>query len=277
LFRQHQLAVGHLGKALLDCRLQLVKIFGAQHHQVHLVGAVILLVKVEQIVSHRPVLAVIQGGQVANRKLRKRMLGVGQFTQHIPLAARIILQFQTVFRLHRVAFAVDILRVKQRGDKKARKAVEGRHQVRGVDIEEIVGFLEAGVGIVHAAMFADKGLVLAGLGVLVSAQEQHVLEEVGQAFALRRIVKAADIDAEGGGGLVGIGIGNQQGAKTVAEHHIAILAIIVGAFVDRFIALFVFRARHKPVGGCALLCAERGFGSGPCAVVIRRAGNKREQ
>src|SRR5690606_12879568 len=102
-------------------------------------------------------------------------------------------------------------------DKKPGKAVQGRQQVIGVHIKEIVGLLQAGVGIEAAAVLRQKRLVLAGLGILVGAQKQHVLEKVSQAIPLGGVLETAHMDTQGGRRLVRLRVGYQQYLEAIGQ------------------------------------------------------------
>ena len=70
--------------------------------------------------------------------------------------------------------------------------IQCRFQKFGLNIEEVVRVLERGEGVVLATVALDELLVFARIGVFLGPKEQHVLEEVGEAFALRRIISATN-------------------------------------------------------------------------------------
>ncbi|MCV5480381.1 hypothetical protein OFN48_34060, partial [Escherichia coli] len=84
-----------------------------------------------------------------------------------------------------------------------------------VDLEEEVGELGTGPGVVAAAMTAHKLLVLTRLGVGAGAEKQHVLEKMGHSLPIGGVVKMTGIDRQRGGGFVGVGITNQQDPEPV--------------------------------------------------------------
>ena len=83
-----------------------------------------------------------------------------------------------------------------------------------------------------ARVRAQKGAVRILVGVLLGAQEEHVLEEVREALHFLGVRVRADLDVHGRGGLVGLGVGDQQHAKRVGHLHIAIRAVVLLGRLD---------------------------------------------
>ena len=55
------------------------------------------------------------------------------------------------------------------------------------NVKVVVGVLAAGEGVGAAGVLAQKLAVLVLFGILLGAQEEHVLAEVGQARDLQRV------------------------------------------------------------------------------------------
>ena len=115
---------------------------------------------------------------------------------------------------------------------KLRETIQSLRQVFRVDVEEIIGVLETGVGVVGSAVFGDKALVLRGIGVFISTEKQHVLEEVSKAWKVLRIVRAADVNVHGSGRLVSLWVRNQHDLQVVVENNGAIVTLIIWTLSD---------------------------------------------
>ena len=83
-------------------------------------------------------------------------------------------------------------------------------------------------------MIADEFLIGIGIRVFLRAEEQHVFEEVGQSGAIVGILKGTDVDIETGGGLVGLGVGDQDDSQAVGKRQGGIVAGIIRALDDLF-------------------------------------------
>ena len=185
-------AVGHLAEQGSRQRFQLIQRLRAQHDQAHDIGGVMGIVKLDQLVAHRRVGAIRQGLQGADGKLVVGVRGIHHLLQHVQPAALVALQAHLVFGLDRVLLAVDVLRFESRRDEELGETIQRHRQVGCVDIKEIIGVLKAGIRVVGTAVLGDEPLVLRRIGILVCAQEQHVLQEVREAAATGRVVAAAD-------------------------------------------------------------------------------------
>ena len=92
-----------------------------------------------------------------------------------------------MFTVHCIQLAIGGALSEERRDEELREVVECAREMRGRHVEVEVGELLRRVGVVRAAVFVDEPAVRVLLGVLVGAEEQHVLEEVRQTRQLVRI------------------------------------------------------------------------------------------
>ena len=90
-----------------------------------------------------------------------------------------------------------------------------------------VCMITAGEGIEAASMLTEELTVLVLVRELVSSQEQHVLTEVGQAGQVDRVAHVADVDVQGGRGLVRGPVRDQQHLDTVVELQAAVQSLVL--------------------------------------------------
>lgn len=81
-----------------------------------------------------------------------------------------------------------------------------------------------------AAVALDELLILPRFGVLFGAQEQHVFQKVGQTFPVLGVIAAADAYVQGGGRLIGGGVGHQDGPQAIVQFQITVFVGVVRAF-----------------------------------------------
>ena len=238
--RSHQASVGHRGEALGDQPLQFVEGLRGDDRQMHDIGTVVRCVEVDDPLAQTRLVAwtVGQSRAAADRKAGEGVLGIQQAVEHVIDPPALVTDARHIFGVHHVALALQAVGVEQRRDKELAEAIQGAFESVGLDGEEVVGVLWRGKGVVAAAMAGQIALVGVRLGVGLGAQKQHVLEEVGEPRQVCRILSAADRDIEGGRGLVGIGVADQQGGEAILQPQHAIFALIVradsgcGAFLD---------------------------------------------
>ena len=143
-------------------------------------------------------------------------------------APHIVLQLEAILGVDRVALLVDPLRREGGADEELGEAVEPGLEEAVVDVEEEVGELGAGPGVVAAAVAAHELLVLAGFGISSGTEEQHMLKEMGHPLAVDGIIEMAGVDGQRGGGFVGIRIADQQDPEPVCQLQIVIPPMVIG-------------------------------------------------
>ena len=148
--------------------------------------------------------------QAADGEFGVGVLRVDQLAIGVYPASAVLHDFGAVLRIDGMPFAVHIHGVEERRHKELRKSVERRFQVVGIDIEKVIGVLECGIRVVAPAVCTDKALVLTGLGELLRAKKQHVLQKVRQTLTFDRVAAAADVHVQGGRGFVGARVGDDQ-------------------------------------------------------------------
>ena len=78
------------------------------------------------------------------------MVRIDRLLVHLVAAAHVVLQLEAVLGVHRVALLVDPLRCKGGADEELGEPVEPRLEEAVVDVEEEVGELGTGPGVVAA-------------------------------------------------------------------------------------------------------------------------------
>ena len=96
----------------------------------------------------------------------------------------------------------------------------------GFDVEEEIGVIHRGVGVVRTAVCIDEILVFGRIGIFRSAQEQHVLQKVRQTLTVGGVVSAAGLHAEAGSGLVRSGVGDQHDTQVIGQFEVTILTLV---------------------------------------------------
>ena len=140
-------AVGHRRKHGGDQLLQFIERPGAQHYESHGIGRIMFIIEGQQIVTYASPRSIRQRLQATDRELAERMLRVHALLQHVQPPATVTFQAHLEFGLNRVLLPVYILGIEARRDEELGEAIQGLRQMIGTDIKEIVGVLEAGVGV----------------------------------------------------------------------------------------------------------------------------------
>ncbi|MEZ4238095.1 MAG: hypothetical protein R3F59_18500 [Myxococcota bacterium] len=172
----------HARQPVGDHRLQRVEGLAADHRDRHPVCAVRALVQPPQVVVDLVVAPIRERLEVPHRELALRVVGVRRGLAHLPRPPPVVLLLERVLAVDGVALALDVLRVELRRDEELGEAVERAGEGALLDLEEVGGGLAAGAGVGHPAVILDEPPVLLHVGVLVGAHEEHVLEEVGEAW-----------------------------------------------------------------------------------------------
>ena len=211
---------------------QRVQGLAAEDRELHQVRGVAALVEADQLVADPGAGAVRERLRVPDRKARERVAGVEGLLPRGRVPALVAAAPGDVFGVHDPALALDVLGVEPGRYEEPGEAVERAVEMGGVDLEEIGGVVERGRGVAGAAVLVDEAVVSAGVRVLVGAQEQHVLEEVGEARAIGRIVGGSHVDVERRRGLVGVRIGDEERFEPVAEGDRPVVAGVGRAALD---------------------------------------------
>ncbi len=185
-------------------------------------------VKPDKVGAQIPAGQIGQGIQVAHREFGEGVSRVDRLLVHLVAAAHVVLQLEAVFGVDRVALLVHPLGIEGGANEELGEAIQPGLEEAVVNFEEEVGELGAGPGVVAAAMTAHKLLVFTRFGIGAGAKEQHMLKEVSHPLPVRRIVEVAGVDGQGGGGLVGVGIADQQDPEPVRQLQIVVLPMVVG-------------------------------------------------
>ena len=157
------------------------------------------------------------------------MLGVHHFLQHVQAPATVALEAHLILGLHRIFLPAYILRIKFRGNKKLREAIQGLRQKLLIDIKEIIGVLKAGIGITPPPVLCGVLLVLCRIGVFLRAQKQHMLQKMSQTTPPGRVIPTTNHDIQRASRLPRIGIGNQQHLQFIFQHKEPVLVFVIGA------------------------------------------------
>ena len=217
--------VGNAFEQRRNPSLHVVEAFVAERHQGHLVCGVVRLEEclecIQGAIAQRIQAADVESGEGMVRVQRHLAGGEG--------APAIVLELELELRMHRVPLPLHVGRVEQRSDEELRKAVHALLEVGGVDVEKVVGVVAGGVGVGTAAMGGDEGLVAIHLRVLFGADEQHVLQKVGEARTLLGFVERAPEDRQRGRCLVGVWVRRQQRFEAVGQLDVAVVPLIIGA------------------------------------------------
>ncbi len=231
--RALQAAIGDIGEALGHHCFQLVQRLRTHQRQVHDVGVVVALVELDHPLAQGRLAGgrVGQGLTAAHREARGGVGGIEHLIEHVVLTAAIVADARHVFGVHDVALALQLIGVEQRREEELAEAIQSAGQRGGFDLEEVVGVLRCGEGVVAAAVTAQIALVGIGFGEGLGAEEQHVLEEVRQPGQIVRILGAAHADVHRGGGAVGRDVADQQCSQAVLERQHPVVAIVMGADV----------------------------------------------
>ena len=154
---------------------------------------------------------------VAGGELALAARGVVELARHADEPAEVVLHVAHRLVVHRVHLARGEVGIEFRRDEELREAVERAGERLVAHLEMVVGVVRGRVGVVAPAVRADEIAVLGDLRVFLGAEEEHVLEEVGEALALARIVDLAGHHGERGRRLVELRIGDQQHAHAIVE------------------------------------------------------------
>jgi len=126
-----------------------------------------------------------------------------------------------------VHFAVGEFGREERGDKELGHAVERAFEGLVANFEMVVGMIAGGVGVVVAAVGLEVIPVVGFVRIFFGAEEEHVLEEVGESAAFDRVAEGADANGDGGGGFVEFGVGEQDDFEPVIEREALIDGLVI--------------------------------------------------
>ena len=183
----------------------------------HAVGRVVLLIKGADVGGRGAGERVL----VARGKFTLVAAGGVEFTGHADLAPKIVLHVAHGLVVDGVDFAPGELGAELRRDEELGETIERAGERLVADVELVVRMVAGGVGVVHPAVLAEVGIKVGDVGILLRAEEQHVLEEVGESLTIRRVVDLADVHDEGRAGFVEFLVGDEQDAQAVIEDEAA--------------------------------------------------------
>jgi hypothetical protein len=215
---------GDRGEALAHHALQLVEAHVAEHGQGH-VGRLVVVVEEG---AQDLLLGVGQRLRVARGEAAGGVAGlhVGALELHQPPG--VVHGVLLVLGVHRLHFPLGVLEVERGRDEELREPVQGLGQGVVIDLEVVVGVILRGVGVRAAAAGLEEVAVAVQLGVLLVGQEQHVLEEVGQAGRALGVAVGADPHGHGGRRRVDAGVGGEHDPEAVLEGQLAVGPLVLG-------------------------------------------------
>ena len=222
----------HRREAGPDEAFQHVERLAAEHHELHQVGGVGPLVERDQLVPDRDAVAIGEGRGRPHVEPREGMPRVERLFPRREAPHLVAPASRHVLGLNDAALARDVLAVESGADEELGEAVERALEVRRVHFEEVARVRERRARVAEAAVLGDEAVVLARVGILPGAEEQHVLEEVRHSGTPVRIVGASHVHVEGGRRLVGARVGDDEGLEPVLESDRAIAPRVGGAPLD---------------------------------------------
>ena len=169
-----------------------------------------------------------EGVLVARGKFTLVAAGGVEFAGHAALAPKIVLHMPHGFVVDGVDLATGKFGAELRRDEELGEPVERAGEGLVADVELVVRVVAGGVGVVHPAVLAEVGVKVGDVGIFLRAEEQHVLEEVGQALAVGGVVDLADVHDEGRAGFVEFLVGDEEDAQAVIEDEAAELRGVGG-------------------------------------------------
>ena len=119
-----------------------------------------------------------QGLEIANLESVGRVVAQQLTCQPVD-DAEVLLAAHRPLGIHRILFLVDVGGVQQRVGEKTREAIQCLRKRVVLNHHHVIGDIEAGVGIGHAAVLGGEGHKAIGFGELGGPHKQHVLEIVG--------------------------------------------------------------------------------------------------
>jgi len=159
------------------------------------------------------------------------VFGVVESAADLELAPGVVLKVFLVLGVDGVHFTVGEFFGEEGGNKKLGKAVECSIKGIVVDLEVVVGVVGGGVGVGVTAVGLEVLAIFTGFGVFFRAEEEHVLQKMGQSGAAVGITHGADIDTHGGGGDVEFGVGEEEDFEFIIQHEAAVLGFVERMFV----------------------------------------------
>ena len=144
----------------------------------------------------------------------------------IKLAPRIVLQGHIVLRVNSLHFTRRLCLTQQRAEEELREAVESLTEGVVRHLEVIIRVRQVRVGIVVAAVVGNEFGVFVLTWVLLSAHEEHMLEEMSRAEEGLRVEGGADVNIECCARFVGLVILDEHCSEAVIELDNLVLACV---------------------------------------------------
>ena len=222
----------HRLEASPDEAFQRVERLAAEHHQLHEVGRIGPLVERDELVAHLAAVAVGEGRRRPHVEPSEGMARVEGLFPRREAPELVAPAPRHELGLNDPALARDVRAVESGADEERGEAVEGALEVRRVDFEEVARVRERGPRVAEAPVLGDESVVLARVGILPGAEEEHVLEEVRHPGPPVRIVGASHVHVEHRRRLVGARVGDDEGLESVRERDRAVVPGVAGAALD---------------------------------------------
>mmetsp|Transcript_95600 Transcript_95600/g.267089 ORF Transcript_95600/g.267089 Transcript_95600/m.267089 type:complete len:301 (+) Transcript_95600:896-1798(+) len=207
----------------------------ADDHKVEPRGAVVPAVEVLQRALEAPAVPLrlrLERLQVPGCELVHRVLGVRSRPQQVPeppLRVRLVL---LVLRVHRVDLLVDHLLLEGWRDEELGEYVQTFLDAVVINLVEVHRFLGRGVGVVLASVQGQRRREGLGVGVLLGAQEEHVLAEVRQALEGRRVLQRAGLHRHREARLLRLGVADDQHAQARIEGRVQVGPLVGQRLAD---------------------------------------------
>ena len=144
----------------------------------------------------------------------------------IKLAPLIVLQGHIVFRVNSLHFTRRLCLSQQRAEEKLREAVESLTEGVVRHLEVIVRVRQVRVGIIVAAVVANEFGVFVLTWVLLSAHEEHMLEEMSRAEEGLRVEGGSDMNIECCARFIGFVVLDKHRSEAVIELDNLVLACV---------------------------------------------------
>mmetsp|Transcript_38063 Transcript_38063/g.91331 ORF Transcript_38063/g.91331 Transcript_38063/m.91331 type:complete len:282 (+) Transcript_38063:2248-3093(+) len=228
-----------------------------EDHQMHPVGAIVIFVQLLHGLHVLDPLLLgnqLQTFQVPGVELVHRGPRLCQRSQQGPGLAKLIGDVLEMLAVHSVHLPICRRRREQRGDEKLGKPIQPLVQgIRG-DLVEIHRLLLGSEGVVLPVVLIQEIVVVRLVRVLLRAQEEHVLHEVGEARELLGVVERAGLNCHGKTALGGGRVLDGEHLQPIGEG---------GVFIGARIALrlpqhhVLFSPHYTTTSGQAQRCGNR--------------------
>mmetsp|Transcript_1318 Transcript_1318/g.1695 ORF Transcript_1318/g.1695 Transcript_1318/m.1695 type:complete len:236 (+) Transcript_1318:2235-2942(+) len=195
----------------------------------HDVGGIPLLVEVKQRI---PDAWLRKSLQVTTLELVELAARLGDGLSQMEIVPSIHLHGLLELRIHCILLPLGGVLAEARRDEELSQSIEGALEAVVGAVEVVVGVRQTGEGIVIATVVSNVFHVLVLIRVLLVSLEKHVLKEMSSAMLVFGVERGADLHIEGSGGLVGLGVVDDEASDLVVEVEISVLALVSRRFGD---------------------------------------------